>query len=62
MQRAPDRAATSKSFLAVLDRRGCRMIKLNARLTPIFGENIVTNTIITVKYDRSPGYDTTVAP
>ena len=62
MQRAPDRRATFKSSLTFIDERGCRMIKFNARLTPIFGENIVTNTIIAVKYDRSPGYDTTVAP
>jgi hypothetical protein len=60
MQRAPDRAAISKSFLAV--RTGCRMIKLNARMTPNDGKSIAATTQRNVSIASSPGYDTTVAP
>jgi hypothetical protein len=60
MQRAPDRAAISKSFLAV--RTGCRNIKLNARLTPNPGKSIAATMEMALSIAGSPGYDTTVAP
>ena len=60
MQRAPDRAATSKSFLAFGS--GCRLIKLSARMTPNVGKSIAATTERSVSNAGSPGYDTTVAP
>ena len=60
MQRGPDRAATSKSFLAV--RSGQRMIKLSDRITPDVGKSIAATTERSVWNTGSPGYDTTVAP
>ena len=60
MQRAPDRAVTSKSFLAV--RSGCRIIKLSARMTPNVGKSIAAATLRSESNAGSPGYDTTVAP
>ena len=60
MQRAPDRVATSRSFLAV--RSGRRTIKLSARITPNVGKNIAVAMLISEWDAGSPGYDTTVAP
>jgi hypothetical protein len=62
MQRAPDRAAISKSLSRLAVRYGHRMIKLNARLTPNAGKRIDATMQTNVLLADSPGYDTTVAP
>ena len=60
MQRAPDRAATFKSF--PFDKIGHRKIKLNARMTPNTGKTIADTMERSLSRHDSPGYDTTVAP